>query len=54
MKRSIPQQDRRCILLARVSSDEQADGYSLDAQLRTLREHADRLGLEVVETIVLA
>lgn len=37
----------RAVLLARVSSREQADGYSLDAQMALLREYATRQGLDV-------
>ena len=43
----MPSPDRRAVLLARVSSREQADGFSLDAQLRLLREYAERAGLQV-------
>ena len=43
---------RRAILYARVSTEEQArHGYSLAGQLRTLREHAVRKGLEVLEEV---
>jgi site-specific DNA recombinase len=42
----------RVALYLRVSTDEQAkSGYSIPDQERTLREHAQREGHEVVETI---
>ncbi len=40
--------DNRAILYVRVSSDEQAKGYSPDAQLRLLRDFAKKNDLEVV------
>ena len=43
---------RRAILYARVSSDEQArHGYSLDQQIRALREWAIREGYEILEEV---
>ena len=40
----------KAIILARVSSKEQEDGYSLDAQITRLTEFATRKNLTVVET----
>jgi site-specific DNA recombinase len=42
----------RAILYARVSTEEQKNGYSIADQLRTLRDHAKRQELEVVEECV--
>jgi site-specific DNA recombinase len=43
---------KRAILYARVSTDEQArSGYSLAQQLEALREHATRVGYEVLEEV---
>jgi site-specific DNA recombinase len=42
------QMDNRAIIYVRVSSEEQAKGYSPDAQLRLLRDYAEKNGLEVV------
>ncbi len=42
----------RAILYARVSTEEQKNGYSIADQLRTLRDHARRQELEVVEECV--
>ena len=42
----------RAVLYARVSTDEQArSGYSIDDQKRTLLDHAEREGWQVVEVI---
>lgn len=43
---------RKAVLYARVSSKEQAQNYSLSAQLRILEEYAEKRGLQVVETFV--
>lgn len=37
------------IILVRVSSKEQEDGYSLDAQKKRLEDYCIRLGLEVIK-----
>ena len=42
------------IIWARVSSREQREGYSLDAQVRLCREKAQRLGWNIVREFVLA
>src|SRR5215217_4605619 len=43
---------KRAILYARVSTDEQArSGYSLAQQIEALREHAARVGYEVIEEV---
>ncbi len=42
----------RVVLYARVSTEEQKSGFSISDQLRTLRDHARRSGLEVVEECV--
>lgn len=42
---------KKVIILARVSSDEQKDNYSLPAQIRLCQEYADRNNLEVLEII---
>jgi site-specific DNA recombinase len=50
---SVSQTPKRAVLYARVSTDEQAEkGYSISDQLRTLREHAEREGYDVVDEIV--
>jgi len=41
-----------CVIYARVSSKEQEDGYSLDAQLDLLRQYAREHGLHVVHEYV--
>lgn len=46
-------QDVRAVLYARVSSERQAEkDLSIPAQLKALRQHADRLGWRVVEQFV--
>jgi len=40
------------VLYARVSSREQAEGYSIDAQLKLLREFAEKQGLRVTREFV--
>jgi site-specific DNA recombinase len=43
---------KRAVLYARVSTDEQArSGYSLAQQLEALREHAAKVGYEVLEEV---
>src|SRR5215208_1719553 len=42
---------KRAILYARVSSEDQVRGYSLDQQIRALREWAAREGYEVLEEV---
>jgi predicted site-specific integrase-resolvase len=42
---------KRAILYARVSSDDQVRGYSLDQQIRALREWVAREGYEVLEVV---
>ena len=42
----------RAVVYARVSTEEQKNGFSISDQLRTLRDHARRQGLEVVEECV--
>lgn len=39
---------KRAILMSRVSSDEQAKGYSLDIQVEKLSEHCRRENIAVV------
>jgi site-specific DNA recombinase len=42
----------RVVLYCRVSSEEQAtSGYSIAEQIHTLREHASRQGLEVLQEV---
>jgi len=41
-----------CILYARVSTDEQADGHSIDAQLEKLREFAAEKGYKIYKEYV--
>ena len=43
-----------CVLWARVSSREQREGYSIDAQLRITREKAQREGWHIVREFVVA
>ena len=42
------------VIWARVSSREQREGYSIDAQLRACRERAERAGWQVVREFVVA
>jgi hypothetical protein len=42
---------KRAILYARVSSDDQVRGYSLDQQIRALQEWASAEGYEVLEEV---
>jgi hypothetical protein len=42
---------KRAILYARVSSDDQVRGYSLNQQIRALREWVAREGYEVLEVV---
>lgn len=42
------------IVWARVSSREQREGYSIDAQLRAAREKAQRAGWNVIKEFVVA
>ncbi len=44
--------DKGAVTYARVSSEEQVDGYSLDVQVRECRECAKRLGCEVMDEFV--
>lgn len=39
----------RCVILCRVSSREQAEGFSLDAQERLLREYCEKQGFEIAQ-----
>lgn len=43
---------RECILYARVSSREQREGYSVEAQIRLLRDYAAKLGFKVVKIFI--
>lgn len=38
------------IIWARVSSREQEDGYSLDAQIENSKKYAERIGIEIIKT----
>lgn len=40
----------KAVILARVSTDEQEKGYSIDAQLHRLKEYCARKELEVIES----
>lgn len=40
----------KAVILARVSTQEQEEGHSIDAQLRRLQEYADKKGLQVIKT----
>ena len=44
----------KTVIWARVSSREQKEGYSIDAQLRLARSKANRMGLEVVKEFTVA
>ncbi len=44
----------QCVIWARVSSREQREGYSIDAQLRVTRERAEKEGWEIVREFVVA
>src|SRR5689334_7195741 len=39
-------------LYARVSSDEQTQGYSLDTQIQRMKDYADRNGLVISHTFI--
>lgn len=41
----------RVAIMSRVSSDEQAKGYSLDAQYETLVRYCERMNFEIVYEI---
>ncbi len=43
-------QARKAVILARVSSKEQEEGYSIDAQKHRLETYCARRGLEIIET----
>ena len=43
-----------CVIWARVSSREQREGYSLDAQLRITREKARKEGWNIIREFVVA
>ena len=45
----MPVMPRAVLYDARVSTEEQKNGFSISDRLRTLRDHARRQGLEVVE-----
>ena len=38
------------VIWARVSSREQEDGYSLDAQIENSKKYAERIGIEIIKT----
>jgi len=44
----------KIVIWARVSSREQKEGYSIDAQLRVARNKAERMGWEVVKEFAVA
>ncbi len=44
----------KIVIWARVSSKEQKEGYSIDAQLRVTRNKAERMGWEVIEEFAVA
>lgn len=53
VQRSAPGPLRTCVLYARVSSKEQElEGYSIQAQLRLLREYAAQEGMQVLQEFV--
>ncbi|MBK6399575.1 MAG: recombinase family protein [Bacteroidetes bacterium] len=41
---------KRAVLMARVSSDEQAKGYSLDVQIDSLTNHCQRNDIAIVHS----
>ena len=43
----------KAVILARISSKEQREGHSLDAQIRNLRLYADRKDLVIVKEFTL-
>ena len=45
---------QNCVIWARVSSREQREGYSIDAQLRVTREKASREGWSILREFVVA
>ena len=38
----------QCVIYARVSSSEQAEGYSIDSQLKLLRDYAKKNSMTIV------
>ena len=44
----------KVVIWARVSSREQREGYSIDAQLRATRERANALGWQIAREFVVA
>ena len=40
---------KKAVIMCRVSSDEQAKGYSLDVQLESLTRHCIREDIEIVK-----
>jgi DNA invertase Pin-like site-specific DNA recombinase len=45
---------QNCVIWARVSSREQREGYSIDAQLRVTRERVQKEGWNVLREFVVA
>ena len=39
----------KAVILARISSKEQIDGHSLEAQIKNPRLYAERKGLEIIQ-----
>lgn len=44
---------RKAVILARVSSKEQEEGYSIDAQKHRLQQYCDRHGLNIIQTFAI-
>ena len=40
---------KKAVIMCRVSSDEQAKGYSLDVQFESLTRHCAREGVEIIK-----
>ena len=40
----------KCAIYVRVSTEMQVDGFSLDAQINTLKRYAEREGMIIVDT----
>ncbi len=43
----------KAVILVRVSSREQKEGYSIDAQLARLRTYCERKNLEIIKNLLL-
>lgn len=49
----IDEKSNKAIILVRVSSREQEEGYSIEAQLTRLRKYCERRGLEIIKEFII-